>query len=136
MSPNSRNSGQLRGVEPPVQRRHGLAPEGAKQEEVRERLGVKMQHVELVLALEDALEHDEELREPVAHVQAQRARGAHWRRGRPRHRVAAREERHLVAEANQLLGKIRDHALGAAVEPGRNAFGERGDLSDLHAGTQ
>ena len=125
---------QLLGVEPRVQRRHRFAPEAAKQGEVCERLGVKMQHVELVLALQDALQHDEELRQRVAHpVEALGARRTGGEAGAG-DRVAARKERHLVAEAHQLLGKIRDHALGAAVELWRNALGERGDLSDLHAG--
>ena len=47
-----------------------------------------------------------------------------------RHRVAAGEQRDLVALADQLLGQPGDDALGAAVELGGNAFVEGRDLCD------
>ena len=47
-------------------------------------------------------------------------------------RVAAGEQRDLVALANQLLGQVRDDALGAAVARRRHALDERRHLRDAH----
>ena len=45
---------------------------------------------------------------------------------------AAGEQGHVVALAHQLFAQKRDHAFRAAIEPGRNALHQRGDLSDFH----
>ena len=50
------------------------------------------------------------------------AAGAHGDQLGPRPRVAAREQRHVVAELDQLLGQKCDDPLGAAVQLGRHAF--------------
>ena len=47
-------------------------------------------------------------------------------------RVAAGEQGHVVAELDQRVGQVGDDALGAAIEPRRDAFVQRGDLGDLH----
>ena len=38
-----------------------------------------------------------------------------------------------MALAHQLFGQVRNDALGAAVQLGRNTFDERCDLRDFHA---
>jgi hypothetical protein len=43
--------------------------------------------------------------------------------------VAAREQRHLVAERDQLVGELVDDALRAAIEFRRNGLDERSDLA-------
>jgi hypothetical protein len=47
-------------------------------------------------------------------------------------RIAAGEERHLVALRHQLFRQIGNDPFGTAVEARRAAFGERGNLGDLH----
>ena len=125
---------QVGKVEPAVQRRHGARGQRAKQREMQRRLDVKMQHVELPSPLAHALQHQDLMRPGIAHtrVQAQRPGRAGHERGAGL-RIGAGEERDLVAEPHQLLGKIRNHALRATMEPGRDALGEWSDLCDLHA---
>src|SRR5262249_44257348 len=48
------------------------------------------------------------------------------------HRIAAGEQGHVVAEPHQLLRQVGDDALGAAIEPGRNALHQGGDLRNSH----
>jgi len=64
-------------------------------------------------------------------VEPERARRARDQLGRG-FRVAAREERHIVPQPDELLGEIRDDPFRAAVKLGRHAFGERCNLRDLH----
>jgi hypothetical protein len=123
---------ELRQVETAVHRRHGLARERAKQREVHV-LEVEVQDVELVRATAHLLEHQRDRGERVADrgIEAQRAPRARdeIRRGL---RLAAREERDVVAEPHQLFGEVGHHALRAAVQPRRDALRKRGDLGDLH----
>ena len=54
----------------------------------------------------------------------------HQPAGRPR--IGGREQGHLVAEPHELLGQVRDDALGAAVQLRRHALEERGNLRNSH----
>jgi hypothetical protein len=47
-------------------------------------------------------------------------------------RIPAGEQRHLMPQAYQLIDQPRHNALGAAIELGRNAFGQRRYLGNSH----
>ena len=47
-------------------------------------------------------------------------------------RVTAREQSHLMAEANQLFREIGNDAFSAPIELGRHTFMKRSDLGDSH----
>ena len=94
---------------------------------------MKVQHVELVGALEHTLDHRHVQRIGIAdgpvEPQGPRPDGVELGSG---HRIAAGEQRHVVPQRHQLLGQPRHDALGAAVELRRGRFGQRGDLCDAH----
>ena len=84
-------------------------------------------------ACDHLLQHGDVVGDRIAAgaVEAQRARRA-GTQPRARLRIAAGEQRHVVAELDQLFGEIGDDALGAAIEPRRDALDQRRDLGDLH----
>ena len=45
--------------------------------------------------------------------------------------VAAGEQRHVVSELHQRVGKVGDNPLGASIEFWRDGFDQRGDLGDF-----
>ena len=117
---------------PSMQRGQGgdrLMPEDRKVKMI----DVKMQHVELGGMRADLVEHQHVVGHGVADrsVEAQRL-GAARHEIRGGDRIAAREQRHLVAQRDQFLGEIGDDALGAPIEPGRHALDQRGNLRDFH----
>jgi len=78
------------------------------------------------LAAEAGGEHLAALR-----VQPQRVLGD-GDQARRRLRVAAGEQRHVVTSPDELLGKVRDDTLGAAIEARGDRLIERRDLGDPH----
>ena len=96
---------------------------------------VKMEGVEFGRAPAHLVEHDHVIGQRIPHpgIEPERLLRARYefRRGQ---RVAAREQGDLVSLADQLLGEIRDDALGAAVQARRHAFDQRRDLGDFHFG--
>ncbi len=96
-------------------------------------IDVKMQHVELGGVRADLVEHQHVVGNGVAdrRVETQRL-GAARHEVRRGDGVAAREQRHIVAQRDQFLGEIGDDALGAPIEPGRHAFDQRSNLRDFH----
>ena len=119
-------------VEPAVERRHRGSGDSAQQRELHE-VDVEVQDVEVLRALADLLQHQQVVRQRIAHrrVEAERGGGAFDQPG-ARLGIAAGEEGDVVALRHQLLGQVGDDALGAAVEPGRDALGQGRDLGDLH----
>ena len=93
-----------------------------------------MQEVELGRTPKHALEHHHVQGVGVANrfVVAYRPRP---RRVEPRRGagIAARKQRYLVTERDQLVGEPVDDALRAAIELRRNGLGQRSDLGDVHA---
>src|SRR5713226_10746843 len=92
-----------------------------------------MDDVEMRRRLDHLLEHGDLVGDGIAAaaVEAERARRAGMQPG-ARLRIAAGEERHRMAELDQLFGEIGDDALGAAIEPRRDALDQRRDLGDPH----
>ncbi len=124
---------EVRDVQAAVKRgqaRDGQAPRNGEMEVV----DVPVDDVVVVRVGIDALQLDDAVRQRVDHVlvQAQRPRNA-GDQARARLRIAARVERDFVALADELLGQVRDDALGAAVEGRGHALGERRHLCDAHA---
>ena len=115
-----------------VQRGDGAARDRPEQREMK-LVDVEVQDVEFVGALAHAIEHQHVIGDRIADagVEPQRLRHAGHQIGR-RDRIAAREQRDLVAERHQLLSQIGDDPLGAAVKPWGNAFDQRRDLRDFH----
>ena len=125
---------QLGDVESAVQRREKRRGKPAEHRQVQA-IDVEMHHVERAGILRQALQHHDLVGERRAArlVEAQRLRAAGAQLG-ARLRIAARVERHIVAQRHQLLGQIGDDALGPAIEFRRHAFGQGRNLGDLHAG--
>ena len=94
---------------------------------------VEMQNIEIIEAAIDLIEHHDMIR---CHIPDQgietegRFRTLHQLRGG--NRIAARKQCHVVTQPHQLLGKIGDDTLGAAVKLGWTAFCQRRNLSDFH----
>ena len=94
-----------------------------------------MQDVEITRVLPHPLEHQQMMRQRVAHIRVEAKRP--WRaaiESRGGDRIATGEQRHVVALSDQLLGQVRNDALGAAVKARRDALGKRGNLGDFHDG--
>ena len=115
-----------------VQRGDGAARDRPEQRKL-ELVDMEVQYVEFVGALADAIEHQHVIGNGIANagVEPQRLGHAGNEIGR-RDRIAAREQRDVMAERHQLLSQVRDDALGAAIEPWGNAFDQRRDLRDFH----
>ena len=98
-------------------------------------VGVEMQDVEPVGLLPHHLNLQHGMRQRIGsrRIQPQRLARTGDEPG-PGLRVPAREQRHVVAHRDQLVGQPRHHSLGTAVELGRHALGQWGDLGDAHAG--
>jgi len=94
---------------------------------------VRVDHVELVRALERLLQHHDVTRDRLglARVEPQRARAAGYEL-RAGARVTGGEQGQRVALGHQRLGQPRHHALGSAVAIRRNGFVQRRDLCDAH----
>ena len=92
-----------------------------------------MQDVEIARPLIDALQHHHVQRIGIAHraVEPQRPRPHGFKLGRGL-RIAAGEQRHVVAERDQFLGQPGHDPLGATVKFGRDRLGQRRDLRDVH----
>ena len=119
-------------IEPAVQRGHERRRLAREQ---RERIIVemKMQDVEIARALIDALQHHHVQRVGIAHraVEPQRPRPHRFelRRGL---RIAAGEQRDLVAERDQFLGEPRHDPFGSTIKLRRHRLRQRGDLRNMH----
>ncbi len=107
-------------------------PNSLRQRQVQ-KVTMDVNHVEFVGATPQFLELqrgvNERLLDSWVQTQGRRDHGVQFRL---RHRVAAREQGNVMPLPHQLFGQIRDDPLGAAVEPGRHTFNQRGDLRDLH----
>ena len=79
------------------------------------------------------VEHDEMIRDGISHgrVETESPFAADLKSSGG-DRVAAGEERHIVALPDQFLGKIRDDSLGSPVQLRWAAFHQWRYLSDLH----
>ena len=95
---------------------------------------VEVDDVELARGLGDVVEHREMVRERIVAIRIEPQAGARARpQLRARARIRRREERHLMAQSDQLLGEVRNDALRSSVELRRHAFVERGDDGDAQA---
>jgi len=96
-------------------------------------VGVAVDDVELVRALRDLLEQrglrDDRVRARPAQSQALRP---HRDKPRARCRVAAGEQRDVMAELDEPVDEPGDDALGSAVESRRHAFGQWRNLRNPH----
>jgi hypothetical protein len=94
---------------------------------------VKVQDIELGGRAAHFVQHQHVVVARIAHgrVEPQGLRAARNESG-GRFRVAACEERHIVAPRNELVGEIGDDPLGTAIETGWDAFDERRNLGDPH----
>ena len=94
---------------------------------------MEVHDIEVVSALAHAIEHQHVIGNRVADAGVEPQRLGHARHQiRRRDRIAAREQRHVVAERHQLLGEVGNDPLSAAVKPWRHAFDQGRDLRDLH----
>ena len=109
---------QIGQVLTPVQRGDGAACDRPKQREM-ELIDMEVQDVEVVGALAHAIEHQHVIGNRIADagVEPQRLGHAGHQIGRG-DQIAARKQRHVMAERNQFFGQVGDDPLGAAVKPG------------------
>ena len=114
-----------------VQRGDSAACDRPEQREM-ELIDMEMQDVEVVGALADAIEHQHVIGDRIADagVEPECLGHAGHEIGR-RDRIAAREQRHVMAEANQFLGQVGDDPLGAAVKSWGDAFHQGRNLRDF-----
>ena len=111
--------------------RHALMGH-VREHDVLEQVDVEVEDVELRGPSADLAQHDEMARGMVADAgEAQPLRDAGDELGR-RPRIAAGEQRHLVAEADEFFREPGDDPLGAAIEPRRYGFAQGSDLGDAH----
>ena len=94
---------------------------------------MRVYHVELVRTPRNHLELHENRRVKILHrrVEPQRARPDRLELGF-RLAVAGGEQRDVVAEFDQCIGEVGDHALRAAVKFRRHGFGQWRDLCNFH----
>ena len=119
-------------VEPAVQRRHRAVDEVADQRIVQN-VDVKVKDVEFVRHLAHRIQHHDVMRRRVLDAGIEPQGGvAERKKAGGRGRIAAGEQRHVVAEPHQFLGQIGDDPLGAPVLARRNTLHQRGDLGDFH----
>jgi hypothetical protein len=111
------------------QRAAGLIAENGEMELV----DVEVQDVELIGHAAHLVEHHHVMGDGIAHgrVEAQRLgrTGHEPRRG---DRIAAGEQRDIVALCDQRVSQVGHDPFGAAIELRRNPFHQRCDLGDLH----
>ena len=97
---------------------------------------MEMDDVERIGAARDAIHHDQMVGKRILAfgIEPQRpvARRPQHRRGP---RIAAGEQRHLVALTHQLFGQIGNDPLGAAIKLRRAALVQGRNLRDPHCGT-
>ena len=98
-----------------------------------ELVDMEVQDVEVVGALAHAVQHQHVIGDRIADagVEPQRRGHAGHQIGR-RDRIAAREQRHVMAERHQFFGQVGNDPLGAAIKPWGNALHQRRDLRDFH----
>src|SRR5262245_62346964 len=122
----------LRQVEPAMQRGDEWCRLAGKQGK-RIIIEMKVQQIELVSPLANALEHGHVQRIRVADraVQTQCLRPTCLQLGGG-FRIAAREQDDVMSERDELVGQPRNNTLRAAIELRRNGLGQRGYLRDLH----
>ena len=114
--------------------RHALMGH-VREHDVLEQVDVEVEDVELRGPGADLAQHDEMARGMVADAgETQPLRDAGDELGR-RPRIAAGEQRHLVAEADEFFREPGDDPLGAAIEPRRYGFAQGSDLGDAHDGS-
>ena len=113
---------QIRQVLTAVQRRDRAACDWPKQREM-ELIDMEMQDVEILGPPAHAIKHQHVIGNWIAHagVEPQR-RGYAGHEIGCRDRIAARKQRHVMAEADQFFGQVGDDPLGAAVKSWGNAF--------------
>ena len=123
---------QVRQILPAMQRRQRAAGKRPKQRKM-ELVDVEVQDVEIVSTFAHSVQHQHVIRNRIAHVpvEPQRRRRA-TDKPRGRHGIAAREQGHVMTQADEFLRKIGDNPFGAAIEPRRHALNKRGDLRDFH----
>ena len=94
---------------------------------------MEMQDVESLGHAADVFHHHQLRRDRIGNrgIEAQRLRPHRPERGAGL-RIAAREQRHLVAHRDQLFRQVGDDPLGAAVEARRHGFDEGSNLGDAH----
>ena len=96
-------------------------------------IDVEVDEVEVGRLLKNLLQEDdvmgELVRTPIIEAQPLWAR---CHETSARYRIAAGEERHLMALADQGLGQIRDYTLSASVGARGYRFVKRGHLGDAH----
>ena len=120
-------------VETAVQRRHRTLRAMLEKRKLQ-RFDVEMQDVEFVRPFPDVVEH----REMRGHVRFERIRVEpdglvpHGNQARLGRRICAGEERDVVPELNQSIGKICNDPLSAPVQPGRSRLVQRRDLRNSH----
>ena len=93
---------------------------------------MEMQDVEVVGALAHAIEHQHVIGDRIADagVEPERLGHAGHEIGGG-DRIAAREQRDIMAEGHQFFGQVGDDPLGAAVKPWRDAFHQGRNLRDF-----
>ena len=120
-------------VQPPVQRGQRLVGVASEHREL-DHVGVEMDHVEVVGALQHLGQHDHMRRQ----IGLQRGRVQPDRLIPHRHQsraclgVRRGEQGHVMPQIDEGVGQVGHHALGAAVQPWRHGFVQRCDLGDLH----
>ena len=96
-------------------------------------IGMEMYDIELRCLRGDAIEHDHMVDQGIEdrRIETQRPRA---NRFEPRRRVgiAAGEEGHVMATANQFFREVRNHSLRSAIEAGRTGLMQRSNLRNSH----
>jgi hypothetical protein len=105
----------------------------AVQEGIVQHVDMKMQYVEFGCESAHLVEHHDVLRDWVLDSWVE-PEGDFARRLEPRGRagIAAREQGDLMPLPHEFFGEIGDYPLRPTIEARRAAFGEGGDLCDLH----
>jgi hypothetical protein len=97
-----------------------------------DQVDMKVQHIEILGALPDLLEHHDMIGQSILDpgIEPQSRLGTGDQAGR-RLRIAAGEKGHVVTLPHQLFRQKRYDSLGAAVQARWHAFIQRGNLCDL-----
>ena len=122
---------EVRHVEAPVHRREALVVQ-VLEHRVLQQVDMEVQNVELVRPLVHVMQHREVARGMITIAEKTEAfRRAGCQLGRSL-RIAAGEQGHVVALADQFLGDPRHHALGTAIELRGYGLRQRSNLSNAH----